>query len=452
MAKEEKGEDPSSNSSSRPSKLGRRRKLASSLPPRKNRLLKRIPPPPPPQSPKSFSKSTPTIFPNFSNCHSCKTRSSILKEGADRLQTLPSNWRIVLLCPRCLHRVDTAQICSYCFSRITCDEDGLDCLECCRRVHRGCIPGHHRGALPECNAVSFTCVDCWSPKSPGGCSKGAALTGNSCSRRCRRSLEDVVKDANLNVAKTAEAAAQAKANALNKAAAARRAAELARNALDLAVLASKDESGNYSVVDDQELALMLHRALNSSPRISKALGLSNVSGLLYRRKRECNRSDSGSQSVCGKLAVCSDVNFPRKHNKTNAEPLVGVGMSDRNSSLAEQEAIRISKVVQEADPAEKLVVKDDKLKEEQASCSNVIVNSSGDDNCVDSGLGSCQNVDGLTNKVSSKCSELNFRSGDVGYSTRLQKKRIHEVDPFLKKYSKRHSSIKAFLARVMSSA
>ncbi|XP_058088972.1 uncharacterized protein LOC131235693 [Magnolia sinica] len=447
MAKEEEGEDPSSNSCSRKKRL--RRKLSSSLPPRK-RLISN-----PPPSLKTLSKNTPSIFPNFSNCHSCKTRSSILKEGADRLQTLPSNWRVVLLCPNCLYCVESAQICSYCLAKISRDEDGLDCQECDHRVHRGCIPNHHRGSLPRPMSVKFTCIDCWAPKSPVG-SKGGVPSGHSCSRR-RSSLEDVVKDANLNAAKAAEAAARAKEMALKKAAAARRAAELARSALDLAVFAAREESGSTSVVDDEELALLLHRAMNSSPRISKALGLLNFNGLVGPRNRECNRSDSGSHSVCGKLEVCTDVKLSRNDDKTDAEPSVGVGTLDRNSSVAEHGVMGSSEVGPEAGPVEKFVVKDDKseimpMKEEQASCSNMVVNSSGDDNCVDSGSGSCQKLNGSMNKVSSKCSGPQCRSGDDGDSSRLQKKRCRAPDPYLKKFSKKHSSIKAFLARVMSSA
>lgn len=78
-------------------------------------------------------------------------------------------------------------------------------------------------------------------------------------------LEDVVKDVNCVVQKKFEAAVKAREMAVKKADVAKRAVELANNAL-----------GEF---DDAELAFRLHRAMNSSPRISRNRFLCDQNGL-----------------------------------------------------------------------------------------------------------------------------------------------------------------------------
>lgn len=138
------------------------------------------------------------------------------------------------------------------------------------------------------------CIDCWVPellknsirvrkkKNENGDSGSSGRAQND-----DRSLEEMVKDARCSVERKVAAAVKAKEKALKKAVIAKNAVELASNALDLAV--EKDGNGktiseglarNAShkgngvtdvtrVVDDAELAFRLHRAMNSSPRISK---------------------------------------------------------------------------------------------------------------------------------------------------------------------------------------
>eukprot|EP01018_Ginkgo_biloba_P012823 Gb_00274 [translate_table: standard] len=126
------------------------------------------------------------------------------------------------------------------------------------------------------------------------------LSGNS-----SLSAEQIVEAAKAAAVAAVEASAVAKATAFKKAAEAVKAAAVAKDALDLAALAVREEkesrafprkknstkhatkklldkqkkieskeaeeevAGVQSVVDDEELARQLHRAMNSSPRISR---------------------------------------------------------------------------------------------------------------------------------------------------------------------------------------
>ena len=78
-------------------------------------------------------------------------------------------------------------------------------------------------------------------------------------------LEDVVKDANCAMEKKVAVAVKSREVAVKKAGVANRAVELANNALE--------------ECDDAELAFRLHRAMNSSPRISKNRILCEQNGL-----------------------------------------------------------------------------------------------------------------------------------------------------------------------------
>ncbi|KAE8671197.1 putative Tetratricopeptide repeat-like superfamily protein [Hibiscus syriacus] len=78
-------------------------------------------------------------------------------------------------------------------------------------------------------------------------------------------LEDVVKDANCAVEETVEDAVKASGMAVSKAVVANKAVEL--------------ENSKLEECDDAELAFRFHRAMNSSPRISKNRNLSSDNSL-----------------------------------------------------------------------------------------------------------------------------------------------------------------------------
>lgn len=220
-------------------------------------------------------------MPNLSECHNCGYRINT-SNSKDRLQTLNSEWRVVLLCIRCFNRVESAELCSYCFTETSSDDECYRCRKCARRVHRYCV-SNYQGTAPWSYSYSgsgsdFTfCVDCWVPKSYAKL-RSVAISKQISSRKRKisksdeipsKSLEDVVKEANCGVETKAAVAARAREKAVMKAVVARQAMELANSALDLV---AKRDDNNTAVpvdVDDAELAFRLHRAMNSSPRISK---------------------------------------------------------------------------------------------------------------------------------------------------------------------------------------
>lgn len=109
------------------------------------------------------------------NCRSCGRHfpAKNPSQPPTNLQTLESQWRVVLLCDDCLLLVRTAAVCSYCFSRVAVADPFLDCHRCSRRVHVGCVPAHRRLFGLDLDNESFACVDCCplsrprSKKAPG---------------------------------------------------------------------------------------------------------------------------------------------------------------------------------------------------------------------------------------------------------------------------------------------
>ncbi|KAI3439300.1 uncharacterized protein J3R85_005040 [Psidium guajava] len=273
-------------------------------------------------------------LPNLSQCHACGSRVDLV-HGKNRLQLLYSEWRIVLLCKRCLIWVESSVICSYCFSEAS--DECFRCCACRRRIHENCFL-KYKDVAPWSYSCSGSgsefsvCVDCWVPKSmenvngnpkkrrSGGKSDGSAVCGLGQSRLLEdgdcvmKSLEDAVKDANCAVELKNAAACKAKEKAQKKAVVARRAVELATDALHM--VANKDKSSllvgkdrgfdcDDKVVDDEELAFQLHRSMNSSPRISKNFCSVNKSCTdvpriwTYVRRAPAGASGPGTATING---------------------------------------------------------------------------------------------------------------------------------------------------------
>ncbi|KAF6163644.1 hypothetical protein GIB67_036104 [Kingdonia uniflora] len=175
-----------------------------------------------------FQKKT-RLQPNFSNCHGCSSR--VTNNGKDKLRTLKSEWRIVLLCKKCLEGTESSIICSYCFRGVFDHDVAVDCGQCRRRIHCICIPKHRDFGLQS---------------DPG----------------------------------------KARHKALIKCKLAGNAAQLATNAL--ALVASRS-----SITDnDAELAFQLHRKINTSKRISKILCATNSESKITCKNPERSVSDS----------------------------------------------------------------------------------------------------------------------------------------------------------------
>ncbi|XP_050260852.1 uncharacterized protein LOC126705722 [Quercus robur] len=277
-------------------------------------------------------------LPNLSECHACGLRTDTANPNPkrQRLQTLRSEWRIVLLCNKCFLRVNSSHICSYCF--LQADHSSFLCRLCNRRVHSHCFH-NNRHVAPWSYASSdefSVCVDCWVPK-PIALSRSRSRSqsqnnfkGNSdeSSRvlpefNSVKSLQDAANDASSVAKNKIEAAVKAREEAVRKALVARKAVELANTALDL-VASDANNKEEEVFIDDVELAFRLHRVMNSSPRISSNFCSLNTSCLAIVPRSAA----SGNPSVCGKLQLCSDNKLCENPDKSVSEPSVCVRPSD----------------------------------------------------------------------------------------------------------------------------
>ncbi|KAL9691939.1 hypothetical protein QQ045_012367 [Rhodiola kirilowii] len=62
-------------------------------------------------------------LPNLSECHSCGYRSN----DQDKLRTLNSEWRIVLLCRKCYPRAVHGEVCTYCLDDVIAGKESFKC-------------------------------------------------------------------------------------------------------------------------------------------------------------------------------------------------------------------------------------------------------------------------------------------------------------------------------------
>lgn len=205
-------------------------------------------------------------LPNLSDCHCCNRRVNFTNPS-DRLRILDSAWRVVLLCKDCVKFVELGEICSYCLSN---DVSGFECFKCgrCDRlVHKDCVFKY--GMSPPWSYCPVemrfeVCVDCWVPNSVKSKGKGKGVNGFNV-------LEDCVREAECVAGEKYEVLAKAKEDASRKAVVAKKAVAFANGVLD----AMNKGDG----LEDEELALQLHRAMNSSPRIARSFGPVNYSRL-----------------------------------------------------------------------------------------------------------------------------------------------------------------------------
>ncbi|KAI4299048.1 hypothetical protein L6164_032544 [Bauhinia variegata] len=293
-------------------------------------------------------------LPNLNECHACGFKVDVCN-GKNGLQTLYSEWRIVLLCKKCYSSVESSQVCSYCFTETSAE--CFRCPQCKHSVHKKCLLMCKNDApWSYCLGKEFSvCVDCWIPESIAISRR--RLTSKKVSKRGRvdskvldsrisaKPLQDVVKDANHKLEKKFEAADRARGEAVKKATVARRAIELENNALDL--VGNGDENSlnecvktdSGKIVDDAEkMKLELYPAVNSSPRNSKNCCLLNSSNLDTPKicassiNSSCKTSDSRDPSDFGKHEVSDDSKLSEDSSKYEFEPSVCISALDRDSS------------------------------------------------------------------------------------------------------------------------
>ncbi|XP_050381370.1 uncharacterized protein LOC126798444 isoform X2 [Argentina anserina] len=104
-------------------------------------------------------------LPNLTECHCCHRRVDLAKSKNSMLHLLYSEWRIVLLCTKCLSRVESTELCSYCFHDSSSGDDCFSCRQCRRRVHRDCDSEYRGSAVWSGSSSSpeevSVCGDCW---------------------------------------------------------------------------------------------------------------------------------------------------------------------------------------------------------------------------------------------------------------------------------------------------
>lgn len=324
---------------------------------------------------------------------------------------------MVLLCKKCHSRVESSEICSYCFQ----ESSGDDCFRCCQCnhcIHELCFL-RHRAVPPwsfSCLGKEFSvCIDCWLPKqiasnreslrrsrddskSPRIPDPGSPRVLNMWD--CREQLEDHVKDANCVLEGKIEAAARARELAVAKAAVATRAVQLANDALHL--FAKRDENiaknrgcDERNIVGDEEFAIQLHRAMNSSPRISKNSYLLKARGLSAPKMRNSGGDLLVRLSNSGGADLSESEKLEVLDGSTSG-PSVGkfsVEMDHLKPEFKVYARTRRNGIKFGVEFNGDIGNLDVRLKEEEGSCSTKVLNTSGDDNAKNLSLESCENLD-----------------------------------------------------------
>ncbi|XP_020573657.1 uncharacterized protein LOC110020041 isoform X1 [Phalaenopsis equestris] len=225
-----------------------------------------------------ISYCSPIASPDLSSCHRCGLRFPI-SDTIDRFRILDSQWRIVILCYDCLDGVKSAKVCSYCFLGIPESDEGLlGCIACSCRVHRACVPLHHRNLWhSQIDTDNFICVDC----SPVRRFRGEVITKSGSGTRFRFLLEDLVGEAK-SISEKVSAEGKERKNTFNKAMVARGSTEVTKTVPGAVHLVK--ELSHKNNVPDEELALRLHRSINGSQRFFRTFRLKEEKRLNVLRK------------------------------------------------------------------------------------------------------------------------------------------------------------------------
>lgn len=220
-----------------------------------------------------------------------------------------------------------------------------------------------------CGSEFTVCIDCWVPEQIArrrGILRRNRKAKNSSVSDVRdvggeKLLEDVVKDANCAMEKKVEAAVKARETAVKKAVVAKRAVELASNALE--------------ECDDAELAFRLHRAMNSSPRISKNRILCEKNWLepLIDGSWAFSHLKPTEIVYARRRKKPSEIVYARRRNKPNDMAYVGCGTKPPKLVYKRRRKLNECK--------EKSGVEIGMEREE--SCCSLLSNSSGVDSSMD---------------------------------------------------------------------
>lgn len=256
--------------------------------------------------------------PDLYSCHRCGLRFPV-NGGIDRFHILESQWRIVLLCYDCLDGVRTGKACSYCFLGFSeLEEVILVCSICSCRVHRSCVPLHHRNLWSsQLDTGKFVCVDCCPVQRFRG--KDFIKSGDPAARSGFSFLLEEKPILEKKVTKEGRVMVT------------RGSAEIMQKAHGSVHL---DHTHINLIVSDEELALRLHRSVNGSQRISRSLCPKDETRLAVARKvRGCNHSvgkvvDSNHCDHNNKVRVCSE-NTPLLVSRESSQSIITSSIYER---------------------------------------------------------------------------------------------------------------------------
>ncbi|XP_074307938.1 uncharacterized protein LOC141642870 [Silene latifolia] len=268
----------------------------------------------PPPQPLNHSNKKTRDLPNLSDCYCCSRRINCTNPK-NKLGILTSEWRIVLLCKKCHSLVESSQFCSYCLTRVS--SAFYECKKCRRRIHKDCVSKFSFGSSGNCSDEFSVCFDCWIPNlleneysrsravrigtskkqaEKNGVESTSLASSDLCNlQKKEKVLENVVNEANADAERKIVIAIEAKEKVLTKVMAAKKAMDIASGSLGIVEI----DQGGLVVDEDAQLAIRLHREMNSSPRISRNLCSMNthcvdvpkVNGLELQGANETSCSD-----------------------------------------------------------------------------------------------------------------------------------------------------------------
>nr|KAJ0206657.1 hypothetical protein LSAT_V11C500267240 [Lactuca sativa] len=325
-------------------------------------------------------------LPNLSDCHSCAVRINYTNPR-ERLQPLDSMWRVVLLCKKCTKGVKSSELCPYCFSVVGDDKDYFKCLDCQHSIHKDCVAKF--GSGPGFSV----CVDCWVPDAVAssiglGKRKRKKHNKQSCERAA--TLPESRVSVGEEVGKKFAAAEKASDNALKKSVIAKSAVELVKGVLNVVSNTNLAGSSESKVVDDKNLAFMLHREINSSPRISRyACLMSSFTGdnaqiRCYSRRRASKKTslmNSGNLGVPLIFYSRRRVKSGLKNSVTSNAPLIFYSRRRSSSKACSHVRECESFIVELSEGMDKHVSVSSSIGLKTSNCGSSAENSSSGNEC-----------------------------------------------------------------------
>ncbi|KAL9671415.1 hypothetical protein QQ045_008983 [Rhodiola kirilowii] len=292
-----------------------------------------------------LSKKTRDL-PNLAECHSCGFRIDT-SNGKDKLRTLNSEWRIVLLCRKCYKLCARGKLCTYCLEEVDGEERPFKCSDCSCTVHKVCVSKFGEFAPWSyfdwrCSAV---CLDCWLPskvRKLRDVQRGNETISNFLGSD-KNLMEPGENDGYYSVEKRAHLVAKpqmafkAREKSMCKALVAN--VGVGKKYGGISFVSGRELGLKRKRVDDAELAFQLHRVMNSSPRISRNLRPSCSSHVDIKKKRIGRYNSYGKTSAFGQRYRAAGRGFNASFIKgfdpknDKAEGFLKEGQGSSNNSM-----------------------------------------------------------------------------------------------------------------------